>query len=137
VSSCARNESPTSNPSPTASQAPEIDAVGTIREFTFPGGRFQDGQVIVASDAEVAQDPESKSVMLRMAGGGIGTEIDCNCTSGTGGSCFPVTQDDPLGGILVLCASIDPCNDCEQVITVPGSFSLRASCKRVARAANP
>lgn len=137
VSGCAREESAAPKPSSTASPAAASAAIGTISEFIFPGGRFQDGQVMVASDTEVEQDPESKSVMLRMAGGGVGTKIDCNCTSGGGGSCFPVTQDDPLGGILVLCASIDPCNDCDQVITVPGSFSLTASCKSVAQATNP
>jgi len=138
ASACGREEPTAPEPSTTAPPPAPATAVGTINEFTFPGGRFQDGLVAVAPDTKVEQDPETQSVMLRMAGGATGTKIDCNCTGGAGGgSCFPVTQDDPLGGILVQCASIEPCTDCEQVITVPGSFTLRAACKSVTRAANP
>ena len=108
----------------------------SVKEFSFAGGQFKDGKITVSPDFKTEQDPKTKKVSLRRAGGGLGAQIDCICSAGGGGSCFPVTQEPPNGPVIVLCASIDPCSSCDQVITVPDNFTFRATCRSSVRAEN-
>lgn len=99
---------------------------GSVKEFSFAGNHFKDGKVTVSPEFEVKQDPKTKKVSFRKAGG-LGLEFDCSCSAGGGGSCFPVVQESPGTPTILLCGSIDPCTSCDEVITNPGIFTFRAT----------
>lgn len=101
--------------------------LGSVKEFSFAGNQFKDGKVTVSPDFKVEQDPKTKKVSLRKAGGGLGLDFDCSCSAGGGGSCFPVIQESPGSPVILLCGSIDPCTTCDEVITNPGNFTFRAT----------
>jgi hypothetical protein len=75
----------------------------TIKEFTFQGGTFKDGKLIVAPEVKVEPGPAKNMLMLRRPNGA--TTFSCFCVL-EGGDCWAVSQPVPEG-VALGCASVN------------------------------
>src|SRR5688500_10639085 len=108
-----------------------------VQAFSFAGGEFKDGKVTVSRDFQVEKDPKSNKIFLKRPSG-PGLEFDCSCILEAGGFCFPVSQDDGTGPIILMCGS-SGCGSgeepfCLQEIGEQGGFRFQAVVASTAQA---